>query len=116
MAAVAAAGAGAAAGAIAAALWSAPGTRVDGPETITNPCSLCGCRVLEQKNMLEEQQTTLGVLSDMATATKAQKKTMAVRTEGTIAALALLKSSSWVECMHCWATGMWHAGGVGLVV
>ncbi|KIY99172.1 hypothetical protein MNEG_8788 [Monoraphidium neglectum] len=27
--------------------------------------------------MLEEQQTTLGVLSDMAAATKAQKKTMA---------------------------------------
>jgi predicted enzyme related to lactoylglutathione lyase len=34
-------------------------------------------RVMEQKNMLEEQQTTLGVLSDMATAAKAQKKTMA---------------------------------------
>ena len=29
--------------------------------------------------MLEEQQTTLGVLSDMAQAAKAQKKTMAVR-------------------------------------
>jgi charged multivesicular body protein 4 len=35
-------------------------------------------RVMEQKNMLEEQQTTLGVLSDMAQAAKAQKKTMAV--------------------------------------
>ncbi|KAI8475511.1 MAG: component of the ESCRT-III complex [Monoraphidium minutum] len=33
-------------------------------------------RVIEQKHMLEEQQTTLGVLSDMAAATKAQKKTM----------------------------------------
>lgn len=29
--------------------------------------------------MLEEQQTTLGVLSDMAQAARAQKKTMAVR-------------------------------------
>ena len=32
--------------------------------------------------MLEEQQTTLGVLSDMAQAAKAQKKTMAVRGGG----------------------------------
>jgi len=36
-------------------------------------------RVMEQKNMLEEQQTTLGVVSDMAQAARAQKKTMAVR-------------------------------------
>jgi hypothetical protein len=34
---------------------------------------------MEQKNMLEEQQTTLGVVSDMAQAARAQKKTMAVR-------------------------------------
>eukprot|EP00877_Chromochloris_zofingiensis_P009762 jgi/Chrzof1/5039/Cz15g09150.t1 len=34
-------------------------------------------RVMEQRNMLEEQQTTLGVLSSMQEATKAQKKTMA---------------------------------------
>jgi len=33
-------------------------------------------RVLEQRNMLEEQQTTLGVLSSMQEAAKAQKKTM----------------------------------------
>ncbi|GBF94732.1 hypothetical protein Rsub_07615 [Raphidocelis subcapitata] len=34
-------------------------------------------RVMEQKNMLEEQQTTLGVVSDMAQAARAQRKTMA---------------------------------------
>ncbi|KAI8472801.1 MAG: component of the ESCRT-III complex [Monoraphidium minutum] len=33
-------------------------------------------RVMEQKHMLEEQQTTLGVLSSMQAAAKAQKKTM----------------------------------------
>lgn len=33
-------------------------------------------RVMEQRNMLEEQQTTLGVLSSMQEAAKAQKKTM----------------------------------------
>lgn len=32
--------------------------------------------------MLEEQQTTLGVLSSMQTAAKAQKKTMQVRGQG----------------------------------
>lgn len=34
-------------------------------------------RVMEQKNMLEDQQTTLAVLSDMDKAAKAQKRTMA---------------------------------------
>jgi hypothetical protein len=36
-------------------------------------------RVLEQRNMLEEQQTTIGVLGAMQAAAKAQKKTMQVR-------------------------------------
>lgn len=36
-------------------------------------------RVLEQRNMLEEQQTTIGVLGAMQDAAKAQKKTMQVR-------------------------------------
>lgn len=35
-------------------------------------------RVLEQRNMLEEQQTTFGVLGAMQDAAKAQKKTMQV--------------------------------------
>jgi len=37
-------------------------------------------RVLEQRNMLEEQQTTIGVLGAMQDAAKAQKKTMQVGT------------------------------------
>lgn len=37
-------------------------------------------RVLEQRNMLEEQQTTIGVLGAMQDAAKAQKKTMQVCT------------------------------------
>lgn len=37
-------------------------------------------RVLEQRNMLEEQQTTIGVLGAMQDAAKAQKKTMQART------------------------------------
>lgn len=36
-------------------------------------------RVMEQRNMLEEQQTTIGVLGAMQDAAKAQKKTMQAR-------------------------------------
>jgi DNA repair exonuclease SbcCD ATPase subunit len=35
-------------------------------------------RVMEQRSMLEEQQTTIGVLASMQDAAKAQKKTMQV--------------------------------------
>jgi DNA repair exonuclease SbcCD ATPase subunit len=41
-------------------------------------------RVLEQRNMLEEQQTTIGVLGAMQDAAKAQKKTMQVRIRANI--------------------------------
>lgn len=39
-------------------------------------------RVLEQRNMLEEQQTTIGVLGAMQDAAKAQKKTMQASARG----------------------------------
>jgi hypothetical protein len=41
---------------------------------------------MEQKHMLEEQQTTLGVLSSMQAAAKAQKKTMQARAASAAAA------------------------------
>jgi hypothetical protein len=46
------------------------------PRTPYPPPTPYPSRVMEQKHMLEEQQTTLGVLSSMQAAAKAQKRTM----------------------------------------
>jgi hypothetical protein len=47
--------------------------------TVPAPPPLPPCRVVEQKGMLEEQSMMLAVVSDMASATHAQKKAMKAR-------------------------------------
>jgi hypothetical protein len=77
-------------------------------------------RVLEQRNMLEEQQTTIGVLGAMQDAAKAQKKTMQVCIRASIMNCNITTHAGCVcteNSLHCLEHSVTHPpGGVEWMV